>query len=99
MYYIQIRASHKCRDNDLYLKLDCFSSVVRVLRSRTHGGKGQFIIGAVRVDAEELGAVSIHSSDDEGRADVPLIPATHKHIQPLSPASSAHRASNSNPAL
>lgn len=57
-------------------------SVVHMFRTRTHGGKGEFIIGAMRVDAEELEAVNVHSSDDDRRADVSLIPGTHKHIQP-----------------
>lgn len=56
-----------------------------MLRTHTQGGEGQFIIGAVRVDAEELEAINIHSSDDERRTDVSLIPGTHKHIQLLQP--------------
>lgn len=50
-----------------------------MIRTRTHGGKREFIIGAVRVDAEELEAVNVHSSDDDRRADVSLIPGTHTH--------------------
>ena len=54
-----------------------------MFRVRTHGEEGQFVVGAVGEDAVELGAVNIHPTHDQRRANVPLIPAAQTAHQTI----------------
>lgn len=40
----------------------------------THGDVGQLVSGAVRVDAVEVRTITVHSTQDQSRPDVALIP-------------------------
>lgn len=40
----------------------------------THGDVGQLVSGAVRVDAVQVGPVTVHSTQDQSSPDVALIP-------------------------
>lgn len=40
----------------------------------THGDIGQLVSGAVGVDTVEVGAVAVHSTQHQSRADVALVP-------------------------
>lgn len=41
---------------------------------RTHGDVGQFVSGAVRVDAVKVRTITVHSTQDQSSTNVALIP-------------------------